>query len=60
MNQTFYEDRAREKIKDLLDEGQRSQTFYRSGFRKSGLRAVLPEFSLILIGILGLLVVLIF
>lgn len=59
MNQTFYEDRAREKIKDLLEEGQKSQEYYRSGFRNSGLRAVLPELSLILIGVLGLLAFLI-
>jgi hypothetical protein len=60
MNQSFYENRTREKIKDLLDEGQRSQGYYRSGSRKSGMRAVLPELSLILIGILGALVILIF
>lgn len=59
MNQSFYEDRAKEKIKDLLDEGLRSQGFYRSGHRKPGLRAVLPGLSLILIGILGLLAILI-
>ena len=59
MNQSFYEDRAREKIKDLLDEGLRSQDYYSSGSRKSGLRAVLPELSLIVIGILGVLAFLI-
>jgi hypothetical protein len=31
MNQFFYESRAKEKIKDLMEEGIRSQAFHRSG-----------------------------
>ena len=31
MNQFFYEQRSREKLKDLRAEGLRSQAFHRSG-----------------------------
>jgi len=59
MNHSFYEGRTKEKIKDLLEEGQRNQAFYRSGHRKSSVRAVLPGLFLIFIVLLGMLVLLI-
>lgn len=37
MNHFFYEQRGKEKVKDLLEEGQRSQAFYRSGASKLSL-----------------------
>ena len=30
MNQFFYESRGKEKIKDLMEEGMRSQAFHKS------------------------------
>ena len=59
MNHSFLEGRSKEKIKDLLEEGQRSQAYYRSGRRKSRLLPALPRLILILLGILGILVVVI-
>ncbi len=55
MNQFFYESRGNEKVKDLLNEGQRSQAFYRSGAPKLNLLRGLPKLILILLGILGIL-----
>jgi hypothetical protein len=34
MNQFFYESRGKEKMKDLQEEGMRSQAFHRSGAPK--------------------------
>ena len=59
MNQFFYESRGNEKVKDLLNEGQRSQAFYRSGAPKLSLLRGLPKLILILLGILGILQLLI-
>jgi len=59
MNQFFYESRGKEKVKDLLNEGQRSQAFHRSGAPKPSLLNRLPKLILILLGILGILQVLI-
>ena len=59
MNQFFYESRGNEKVKDLLNEGQRSQAFYRSGAPKLNLLRGLPRLILILLGILGILQLLI-
>jgi len=55
MNQFFYEQRGKEKVKDLLNEGQRSQAFYRSGAPKTSLLNGLPKLILVLLGILGIL-----
>ena len=55
MNQFFYEQRGKEKIKDLMGEGQRSQAYSRSGAPKPGLLSGLPKLILILLGILGIL-----
>ena len=55
MNQFFYESRGKEKIKDLQEEGMRSQEFYRSGAPKLGLLRVLPKLIIGILGILGIL-----
>jgi hypothetical protein len=55
MNQFFYEQRGKEKIKDLLREGQQSQAFYRSGTPQLNSLNKLPKLILILSGILGIL-----
>jgi hypothetical protein len=34
MNQTFLEERSKEKVKNVLDEGMRSQEYYRNRTRK--------------------------
>lgn len=59
MNQFFYESRGREKVKNLLMEGQRSQALHISNPPKNRLRSKLPRFGLVILGILGALVVLI-
>jgi len=55
MNQFFYESSSKEKVKDLLNEGQRSQAFYRSGAPKLGLLRGLPKLIIGLLAILGIL-----
>jgi len=55
MNQFFFETRGKEKVKDLLNEGQRSQAYYGSGASKPSLLNRLPKLILILLGILGIL-----
>jgi hypothetical protein len=55
MNEFFYESRGKEKVKDLLNEGQRSQEFHRSGAPKLGLLRGLPKLIIGLLGILGIL-----
>jgi len=59
MNQFFYETRGKEKIKDLLREGQRNQAFHVSRAPKHRLHNGLPRFGVILLGILGALALLI-
>jgi len=54
MNYSFLEERSKEKVKDLLEEGQHSQAFYRSGAKKIGALRNLPKLVLLLIGTLGL------
>lgn len=58
MNQFFFESRGKEKVKDLLREGQQSQAFYRSGAPKLKTGG-LPKLIAGLLGILGLLSLLI-
>lgn len=58
MNQFFYESRGKEKVKDLLREGQHSQAFHRSGAPRPVLGG-LPKLVAGLLGILGLLSLLI-
>jgi hypothetical protein len=55
MNHFFYESSSKQKVKNLLNEGQRSQAFHRSGAPKFGLMRGVPKFALALLGILGLL-----
>ena len=55
MSQFFYEQRGKEKVKDLMGEGQRSQAHYRSGAPKPGLLNGMPKLILVLLGILGIL-----
>ena len=55
MNQFSYEQLGKEKVKDLLNEGQRSQAFYRSGAPKLDMLRGLPKLALLLLGILGIL-----
>ena len=59
MNQFFYESRGKEKVKDLLREGQHSQAFHRSGAPKLGAASGLPKLIAGVLGILGLLSLLI-
>lgn len=46
MSQFFYEQSGKEKVKGLLEEGQRSQAFYRSGASKSSLLHSLQQLIL--------------
>jgi hypothetical protein len=55
MNHFFYESSSKQKVKDLLKEGQRSQAFHRSGAPKLGLMRGVPQLAIGLLGILGLL-----
>jgi hypothetical protein len=55
MNHFFYESSSKQKVKDLLNEGQRSQAFQRSGAPKRSLMHSLPKLAMTLLGILGLL-----
>jgi hypothetical protein len=55
MNHFFYESSGKQKVKDLLNEGQRSQAFQRSGAPKLGLMRGVPKLAMALLGILGLL-----
>ena len=59
MNHSFLEGRSKEKVNDLLEEGLRSQAYYRSGARKSRLVSTFPRLLPILLGILGILIILI-
>ena len=52
MNHFFYESRGKEIIKNLQEEGMRSQAFHRSAAPKLG---VLPGLSKLFIGILAML-----
>jgi hypothetical protein len=55
MNHFFYESSGKQKVKDLLNEGQRSQAFHRSGAPKIGLAGGVTKLAMTLLGILGLL-----
>jgi hypothetical protein len=54
MNQSFYESRGKEKIRDLMEEGMRSQAAHRSGKSKDFLHRW-PKVLLLLLGIVGIL-----
>ena len=53
MNQAFLEERSKEKINDLLDEGVRSQEYHRSRTRKANL---FRRFAKVGAAILGMIV----
>jgi len=55
MNQFSYEFMGKEKVRDLQEEGVRSQAFHRSGAPKLALLRGLPKLILVLLGILGIL-----
>jgi hypothetical protein len=55
MNDFFYESRGKEKVNELMNEGQRSQAFYRSGAPKIDPLRGLPKLIIGLLGILGIL-----
>ena len=59
MNDFSYEVMTKEKVKDLQEEGMRSQAFYRSGSSELSLLRGLPRLILMLLGSLGLLELLI-
>ncbi|HEY5903219.1 MAG TPA: hypothetical protein VIU39_11745 [Anaerolineales bacterium] len=46
MNQFYYETRAKEKVRELMQEGQHSQAFHRSGAPKLGLFPSLKKLML--------------
>ena len=54
MNHFSYDVMRKEKVRDLQQEGIRSQLFHRSGAPKLGLLPGLPRLILTLLGILGL------
>ena len=55
MNYSFYEGRAKEKVREVLEEGKRSQALTKSCSPRISLLRTLPKFMLLLMGILGLL-----
>jgi hypothetical protein len=55
MNQFFYESRGKEKVKELMDEGMRSQAVRRAGISRAVLRGRLTKTILIVFGLLGVL-----
>ena len=55
MNHFFYESRSKEKVRDLMQEGIRSQEYHRSGAPGHGLLRRLPRLIVITFGLLGLL-----
>lgn len=59
MNQFFYESRGKEKVKNLMEEGMRSQAVHRSGAPKLALLCGLPKLIVTLLGILGILALLV-
>jgi hypothetical protein len=50
MNQFYYENRAKEKVRELMQEGQRSQAFHRSRARNPGLFSRLQGLMLRILG----------
>lgn len=53
MNQFFYETRGREKVRELMQEGMRSQSCRRCGISKAALLHGFPRTALIILGILN-------
>ena len=59
MNHFSYDVLGKEKVRDLQNEGVRSQSFHRSGAPSLGPLRGLPKLVLGLLGILGLLALLV-
>ena len=59
MNDFSYDVIGKEKVRELQNEGVRSQAFHRSGAPSLGLLRGLPRLMLVLLGILGLLALLV-
>lgn len=55
MNHFYLESRGKEKARDLMNEGIRSQAYRRSGASRARFISKLPKFILIVLGILGVL-----
>ena len=55
MNQFFFETRGKEKVKDLMEEGMRSQALRRSGAARAQIHPNLPKLALTILWILGVL-----
>ena len=54
MNQFFYETRGKEKVKNLMEEGIRSQALHPLRGTRSRILQNLPKLVLLVLGILGL------
>jgi hypothetical protein len=59
MNQFFYEQSGKEKVKNLMEEGMRSQEFHRSGAPRIALVRGVPKLIAVLLGVLGILALLV-
>lgn len=59
MNHFSYDAIGKEKVRELRNEGVRSQSFHRSGAPSLGLLRSVPRLLLALLGILGLLALLV-
>jgi hypothetical protein len=55
MNQFFYESRGKEKIRELMDEGMRSQAVRRTGASRAIFRGRLTKAILVVLVILAVL-----
>jgi hypothetical protein len=55
MNQFFYESRGKEKVKDLMKEGMRSQALKQSRAARTGIIQNLPKLALTILGLLSIL-----
>lgn len=59
MNPFFYEVRGKEKVRELRDEGIRSQAYHASGASKVRILGGLSRLILVIAGLLGVLLLLI-
>jgi len=55
MNQFYLESRSKEKVNEIMEEGLRSQAYYRSGVARTSLFSRLPKLILVILGILWIL-----
>ncbi|HSR34221.1 MAG TPA: hypothetical protein VLY63_26950 [Anaerolineae bacterium] len=59
MNQYFFEFEAKQKLRNLRDEGQRSQAVHRSGIRSDSARQILPRMAVVIGTLAGLILLLV-